>query len=519
MGAFSFLFLALALAMALLTHATEIDEGYAILIDAGSTGSRAFVYDLKETTEENGGETVRTVLTSKGKKVMNGLSTYADKNPKEVLDYLAPIFLNASAQIPEEYHKSTQVYIKGTAGMRLLPVEKQEKLWKMLVKHLNKDKRNPFTIRRQNLGTIDGDSEAYYAALSSNYIAKSIDGNLRRVPGMDMVGALDMGGSSTQVIVNKNTPEGEKVKEEHFWSYSWINYGVEKIREKVDEHVVMTARRERGATSSSSGSSEGNGDDYFNPCTPSGYVAQDDHGNTLTGTGNATMCMQAIVNVLWKDRCTSAAGNIDSGAGADGSTPCYLADVEHPPLKGKFYAMSVYFYALDAVQQLGRVQLEQWPNPSLFELKQAVWAFCDSDWEHAQSWLNRAHRYTQDRNVPHRCVESMYLVTLLEHGFGYHEHSRDITFALDIEGREVEWTLGFVLANVGVRGVDKGVHRWVMPSGSPTAAVRAVGRGLGLANLNLLVVALRARGAGLVGLLKGVIARILAFMPWPRQQQ
>lgn len=456
----------------------EVDEGFALLIDAGSTGSRAFIYDLTEAYEET--EAVeRTVRSSKGKKVMNGLSTYMDKEPAVIMDYLAPIFLNASAQIPSEYHKSTQVYIKGTAGMRLLPEEKQEKLWNTVVKHLNEDERNPFTIYRENLGTIDGDSEAYYAALSSNYIAKSIDGNLMRVPGVDMVGALDMGGSSTQVIVNKDSKEGQKVKKEDFWSYSWINYGVEKVREKVEELVAA-------------------GDGGKNPCTPAGYsMEHEESGKTLTGSGDPSRCYEMVTEVIWQDKaCETATTSKNKEKHEE---PCYLAGVEHPPLTGKFYAMSVYFYALDAVQHLGSVKLEHWPTPSLHELKQAVHSFCAADWEHAQSWLNRAHRYTQDRNVPNRCLESMYLVTLLEHAFGYDEHSRNITFALNIEGREVEWTLGFVLANVGVTGT-KGLHRYEKPSGTPTLASTSFSSG-----------ALTVRAKGLFVSFKSLLTRLLSL--------
>jgi hypothetical protein len=38
-------------------------------------------------------------------------------------------------------------------------------------------------------------------------------------------------------------------------------------------------------------------------------------------------------------------------------------------------------------------------------------------------------------------------VTLLDKGFGFDRHARDITLALEVGGKEVEWTLGFVLAD------------------------------------------------------------------------
>lgn len=62
------------------------------------------------------------------------------------------------------------------------------------------------------------------------------------------------------------------------------------------------------------------------------------------------------------------------------------------------------------------------------------------------------HKYTKDSQLAHRCVEALYMSLLLEEGFGFDGKSRDITLALEVNGHEVEWTLGFALA-----GADFGV--------------------------------------------------------------
>jgi len=38
------------------------------------------------------------------------------------------------------------------------------------------------------------------------------------------------------------------------------------------------------------------------------------------------------------------------------------------------------------------------------------------------------------------------MITLLIDGYGFDPHSRDITFTYDVNGQEVEWTLGMALA-------------------------------------------------------------------------
>lgn len=40
------------------------------------------------------------------------------------------------------------------------------------------------------------------------------------------------------------------------------------------------------------------------------------------------------------------------------------------------------------------------------------------------------------------------MTTLLEYGFGFDSSHRNITLALEVMGHEVEWTLGFALAEV-----------------------------------------------------------------------
>lgn len=56
------------------------------------------------------------------------------------------------------------------------------------------------------------------------------------------------------------------------------------------------------------------------------------------------------------------------------------------------------------------------------------------------------HPYTQEVQLGDRCYESLYVLVLLERGFGFHRHGRNITFALEVKGSEVEWTLGYALS-------------------------------------------------------------------------
>jgi guanosine-diphosphatase len=148
-------------------------DNYAVVIDAGSTGSRCFVFRVTVDEDDN-----RNVTSYSCGKVMPGLSSF-QHFPGDASGYLAPLLINAANLIPLGKQPTTIVHIKATAGMRLLSEDVQKRIWKSLVYGLNYRMDVPFLISKVHVGTIDGHAEAYFAVLASNYIAGCIDGNLQ----------------------------------------------------------------------------------------------------------------------------------------------------------------------------------------------------------------------------------------------------------------------------------------------------------------------------------------------------
>lgn len=152
---------------------------YAVVIDAGSTGSRVFVYQFKDQYVDN----TKLVTGTNGGKVRPGLSSFVD-NPRDIAAYLMPLLVNAASLIPTEALQETRLFIKGTAGMRLLSDDTQSKVWDAVFSDLTNSSicTVPLQYERANMGTISGHNEAFYAVLASNYIAGRIDENLRYHP-------------------------------------------------------------------------------------------------------------------------------------------------------------------------------------------------------------------------------------------------------------------------------------------------------------------------------------------------
>ena len=74
------------------------------------------------------------------------------------------------------------------------------------------------------------------------------------------------------------------------------------------------------------------------------------------------------------------------------------------------------------------------PTPTVAELRAAADQFCTLPWGTLEELyhVERGHSYTYPSQLPHRCLEALYIVTLLEKGFGFAPDSRSITFALEV---------------------------------------------------------------------------------------
>jgi hypothetical protein len=73
------------------------------------------------------------------------------------------------------------------------------------------------------------------------------------------------------------------------------------------------------------------------------------------------------------------------------------------------------------------------PRSSIDEIEAATHEFCKIPWDYAkENFLGKKHKYTSDSQLHYRCLESLYIVTLLEHGFGFDGGDQKITLAVEV---------------------------------------------------------------------------------------
>ncbi|KAM4599499.1 ectonucleoside triphosphate diphosphohydrolase 6 isoform 1-T2 [Fundulus diaphanus] len=166
---------------------------YGIMFDAGSTGTRVHIFRFQmenEGTPRLDHETFRAIKP--------GLSAYAD-DPQKCSAGIMELLDVARSTVPPSKWTRTPVVLKATAGLRMLPGEKANKLLDR-VRALFQN--SPFQSRDDSVSIMDGTDEGISAWITINFLTGGLHGS-----GSPTVGMLDLGGGSTQITFS---PRDEK---------------------------------------------------------------------------------------------------------------------------------------------------------------------------------------------------------------------------------------------------------------------------------------------------------------------
>jgi len=86
---------------------------HGIVIDAGSSGTRLWIYEWVPRREHSW--TLPLVNATFTKKVMPGLAEYED-NIEKMSQVVVKLIEVATAEVPQKFHKKTSIYLFATAG-------------------------------------------------------------------------------------------------------------------------------------------------------------------------------------------------------------------------------------------------------------------------------------------------------------------------------------------------------------------------------------------------------------------
>ena len=406
-------------------------------MDGGSTGSRLHVFEFVPTDDDSDQQEEEECVRRGSSRANIPLSAFGrlpseqhlPLNATYVAEHLLPLFEYAAEVIPAQYHASTPVKYQATAGMRLLSLEEQEEVYDALYQGLMEADSFVFrSMQRGDIQTLSGELEGYFGAVAANYLQGIVDAGLKIQSDTHHhhgpVGALDMGGSSTQIVFLPETTSGDTPQEcpndgdsqtcgapespsshlngDHFFSTSYLSYGVDQFRERLWTTLVAerTKEEEENEDPESCASSF-----IQNPCANKGFQTEWE-GYTLYGTGDTQECIRQTQRLI--PHAEIPHDNHEEFENRVGG-------VDHPPVRGKFLAMSLYFFSLDSLRVFSEPDDEahkainlSWPNPSIEELHNALDGLCSRDWHGDMALQEGAHSFTRAEVLPHRCRNSLH---------------------------------------------------------------------------------------------------------------
>src|SRR5277367_5888072 len=135
---------------------------YALMIDAGSTGSRIHVYKFHNCFE------APTLEHETFEQIKPGLSAYAN-SPERAAESLDALLDIAVSEIPRELQSCTPLAVKATAGLRLLGESQSRAILEAVEKRIHS--KYPFPLPEKDAVIImEGTDEGVYAWITTNYL-------------------------------------------------------------------------------------------------------------------------------------------------------------------------------------------------------------------------------------------------------------------------------------------------------------------------------------------------------------
>ncbi|KAK1386472.1 Apyrase [Heracleum sosnowskyi] len=396
------------------------DYKYAVIFDAGSSGSRVHVFcfdkhlDLVPIANQ-----LELFLQLKP-----GLSAYPN-DPKAAALSLQPLLNKAEAAVPRELRPKTAVRVGATAGLRQLGVEASDKILQSVRDYL----KHSSSLRAKSdwVAVLDGSQEGAYQWVTLNYLLGRL-GNTYS----DTVGVVDLGGGSVQMAYAISESDAAKapkatsgedsyVKEMYLkgtkyylYVHSYLHYG------------LLAARAEILKVTIDSGS----------PCIVPGYDGTYKYGGAVYKASHspsgssmqkcrevATKALKVNESVCTHMKCTF--GGVWNGGGGDGQKNLFVASF--------FFDRAAEAGFID--QKLPVVKV----RPVDFE--DAAKRACETSLE--QSKLT--YPKVEVDNLPYLCMDLVYQFTLLVDGFAL-DPWQEITLVKQVKYRnslvEAAWPLG-----------------------------------------------------------------------------
>ncbi|XP_075983581.1 ectonucleoside triphosphate diphosphohydrolase NTPase isoform X2 [Anticarsia gemmatalis] len=159
---------------------------HAVIIDAGSSGSRVLAYKFRVPFTVFGQANL-DLVDEYFEQTKPGLSSFAD-DPEKGANTIVQLIKNAEFLTPVEKRRSTPLIVRATAGLRLLPAAKAQELIDQVAAAISK---LGYDVGPDSVKIMDGADEGIFIWYTVNLLHNLMES--------DTMAALDLGGGSTQI--------------------------------------------------------------------------------------------------------------------------------------------------------------------------------------------------------------------------------------------------------------------------------------------------------------------------------
>ncbi|XP_034084381.1 ectonucleoside triphosphate diphosphohydrolase 5 [Gymnodraco acuticeps] len=372
---------------------------YSVMFDAGSTGTRIHVY----TFIHGGLEELPVLDNEMFHSIKPGLSAYAD-SPEMAGHTVRMLLKVAKKTVPRLEWKRTPLFLRATAGLRLLSAERARLLLEQ-VQHVFDE--SPFLVPDDSVSIMNGTNEGILAWISVNYLTGHLNAHSERT-----VGILDLGGGSTQITFLpklRKTIESVPVAD-YVAKYDISNSTFELYTYSYLGNGLMAARL---ATLGALGAEGLEWRVFKSSCLPKKFRDEWSFGGLTyrvsgdpDGLAGYKLCYQEVLKVV--------KGIIHQ--------PHELQD------SNVFYAFSYYF---DRAVDAGLIDGVHGGTLEVRDFKKRAKEVCNKMTKHPpiRSFL---------------CMDMTYITCLLKDGFGFKE-STVLQLTKKVNNVEASWALGATL--------------------------------------------------------------------------
>ncbi|KZT23410.1 nucleoside phosphatase GDA1/CD39 [Neolentinus lepideus HHB14362 ss-1] len=414
---------------------------YALMIDAGSTGSRIHIYKFNNCGPSASYEYEVFKMTQPG------LSSFA-KSPSDAARSLDVLLDEAVKTVPEGLRKCTPVAVKATAGLRLLGATESQAILDAVKTRLTE--AYPFPLfGEEPVVIMDGKDEGVYAWITANYLLNTIRADSPK-DGL-LYAVLDLGGASTQIVFepqfdssksDSQLEEGDHKYELQFgdkthvlYQHSYLGYGLMQARLSVHKLVNFMATY-RGTSKS---------DNVIgNPCLAKGTKRE----VTLDlGADNKAKAMMVGEDIGSFESCNRVMELVMAKDAICETKPCSFNGVYQPSIldtfsNGKVLLLS-YFY--DRLSPLLGPSTTTLNISTIATLASQV---CEGKHSWEEHWGPEPGVMEELYDRPEYCLDLTFMHALLRLGYEF-VADQEVMIEKKIDGTELGWCLGASIAMVG----------------------------------------------------------------------